>query len=70
MLFGCAGGSEPERIAAHDGMWDGIRQRDPLLYRQLTRRSMPGLVKWLPWKLRGKVMLFGYKVLCATVRLG
>jgi len=70
MLFCCAGGSEPERIAAHDGMWDGIRQRDPLLYRQLTRRSMPGLVKWLPWKLRGKVMLFGYKVLCATVRLG
>lgn len=70
MLFCCAGGSEPERIAAHGAMWDGIRQRDPLLYRQLAHRSMPALVKWLPWKLRGLAMLFGYKVLCATVRLG
>ena len=70
MLFCCAGGSEPERIAAHDGLWDHIRQRDPQLYRCLARRSMPALVKWIPWKLRGKVMLLGYRILCKTVKLG
>ena len=70
MLFCCAGGSEPERIQAHDGLWQHIRERDPQLYRRLTRRAMPMAVKWIPWKLRGKVMLFGYKVLCKTVKLG
>ena len=70
MLFCCAGGSEPERIKAHDGLWQHIRERDPQLYRRLTRRAMPMAVKWIPWKLRGKVMLFGYKVLCKTVKLG
>jgi len=70
MLFCCAGGSEPERIQAHDALWQHIKERDPRLYRRLTRRAMPMAVKWIPWKLRGKVMLFGYKVLCKTVKLG
>ena len=70
MLFCCAGGSEQERIAAHDALWDGIRSRDPLLYRHLARRSMPALVLWMPWKLRGAIMLLCYKILCGTVKLG
>jgi hypothetical protein len=40
------------------------------MYRYLSRRAMPAYVRWMPWKLRGKVMLFGYKVLCKTVKLG
>ena len=70
MMFCCAGGSEPERICAHDALWEHIRQRDPEMYRYLSRRAMPAYVRWMPWKLRGKVMLFGYKVLCKTVKLG
>ena len=70
MMFCCAGGNEPERIAAHQALWEHIRQRDPKLYQHLSRRSMPALVKWMPWRMRGKMMLLGYKILCKTVKLG
>lgn len=70
MLFCCAGGSEAERIAAHNAMWDHIREKDPRLYRWLARGGMPAMVKWMPWKLRGKVMRLGYLLLCKTVKLG
>lgn len=70
MLFCCAGGSEPERIAAHEALWAHIRQQDPELYRFFSRRAMPAMVRWMPWKLRGKFMLLGYRVLCRFVKLG
>lgn len=70
MLFCCAGGSDPERIAAYDAMWAHIRQQDEKLYRYLSCRGLPATVKWLPWKLRGKVMRLGYLLLCKTVKLG
>lgn len=70
MLFCCAGGSEPERIALHDGMWAKLKEKDAALYKCLARRGMPAMVKWMPWKIRGAVMSFGYKVLCKFVKLG
>ncbi len=70
MLFCCAGGSEPERIAAHEALWDHIRQTDPALYRHLAHRALPATMKWMPWKMRGFVMLHGYHVLCKVVKLG
>ena len=70
MMFCCAGGSDAERIAAHDALWEDIHQRDPRMYQYLTRKSMPALTKWMPWKLRGRVMLLGYKLLCKVVKLG
>ena len=70
MLFCCAGGNEPERIAAHNALWGHIKEQDPQMYHCLTHRAMPMLVKWIPWKLRGKIMLFGYRILCKTVKLG
>lgn len=70
MMFCCAGGSEPERIKAHDALWEHIKQTDPQLYHCLAHRAMPMMIKWIPWKIRGKVMLFGYKVLCKTIKLG
>lgn len=70
MMFCCAGGSEPARIAAHDELWEHIRQQDPDLYNCLAHRSMPVTLKWMPWKLRGKCMLIGYKLLCKFVKLG
>ncbi len=70
MMFCCAGGSEAERIAAHDELWQHIRDNDPDLYNCLAHRSMPAMLKWLPWKVRGKCMLIGYKLLCKFVKLG
>lgn len=70
MMFCCAGGSEPERIAAHDALWDRLREKDPALYHELAHRSMPVMLRWMPWKMRGKCMLVGYKLLCRFVKLG
>ena len=70
MLFCCGGGDDEKRRREHQEMWDRIKHNDPDLYRYLTRRSLPALVKWLPWKLRGWCMVFGYKVLCKFVKLG
>jgi len=70
MMFCCAGGSEPERIAAYNELWDHIRKKDPDLYNCLAHRSMPAFLKWMPWKMRGKCMLVGYKLLCRFVKLG
>lgn len=70
MLFCCAGGNEPERIAAHDKMWEDLKASDPKLYNHLSKKQLPALMLKLPWKLRGRVMLFGYKILCKFVKLG
>lgn len=70
MLFSCAGGSERRRIEAHDALWQHIRRQDPAMYRYLAQRSLPVLVRWMPWNFRGKFMRFGYKILCRTVKLG
>lgn len=70
MMFCCAGGSEPERIAAHEELWQHIRDNDPDLYNFLAHRGMPMAFKWMPWKMRGKCMLVGYKILCKFVKLG
>ncbi len=70
IMFCCAGGNEPERIAAYQELWQHIRQQDPALYRCLAFRSMPAAVHWLPWKFRGLTMKVGYKGLCKFVKLG
>lgn len=70
MMFCCAGGSEPERIAAHEELWQHIRERDPAMYNCLAHRSMPVFLNWMPWKLRGRCMKIGYKLLCKFVKLG
>ena len=70
MMFCCSGGSDPQRIAEHQALWDHIEKNDPKMYVFLTKKAWPSTVKWMPWKFRGKAMLFGYKVLCKTTKLG
>ena len=70
MLFCCGGGDDEKRRLEHQQMWDHIKQNDPGMYRYLTRRGLPATVKWMPWKIRGFFMVFGYKVLCKFVKLG
>ena len=60
MMF-TAGGKEdiPGRKAALAELWDYVRERDGQMYAFL-RRSYPALVNWLPFRLRGRVMVAGY----------
>ncbi|MBR7186341.1 MAG: glycosyltransferase family 2 protein [Clostridia bacterium] len=69
LLFICAEDS-PERRAAYKEMWRHIKERDPKLYRKLKYRTYAVFATLLPWKLRGKLLVFGYKVLCKRVKLG
>lgn len=70
LMFCCSGGDSPERRRAYDDLWAHILERDPKLHDHLQKKGMPSMVCWMPWKLRGKAMLFGYKALCKVVKLG
>jgi len=51
-------------------MWDDLEERDPDLFQYLTKKGLPALSVWMPWKMRGKAMLWGYNVLCKVIKLG
>ncbi len=70
MMFCCSGGDTPERKKAYQDLWSHILERDPKLYHYLSKKGLPALVKWMPWKMRGVTMLGGYKVLCKLIKLG
>lgn len=70
LLFCTSGGNNEKRKAEYQAMWDHILQRDPQLYDHLRRKGLPALVTWMPWELRGKSMLIGYKALCKLIKLG
>ena len=70
MMFCCSGGDDEIRRAAYNQMWDELKERDPKLYDFLYHKSLPAMCTWMPWKLRGSFMLFGYKVLCKFLKLG
>lgn len=69
LLFVCAKYSK-ERKAALKEMWRHIKQNDKKMYSMLRHRSYAVSVNWLPWKLRGALLVFGYNVLCKKVKLG
>ena len=69
ILFCTSGGDDEKRKSAYLALWKHIRYRDPELYRRM-RRSYPALLVYLPWKLRGKVALWGYHMLCRRIPLG
>lgn len=70
MMFCCSGGDSPERKQAYEELWKHIKERDPKLHQFLQHRGMPAAVVWMPWKLRGTTMLWGYRLLCKVVKLG
>ena len=51
-------------------LWRDLRKKDQALYWFLRYRSMNTLVNFLPWKLRGYLMLKGYLYLAKKVKLG
>ncbi len=62
--------NEKERKDALNEMWRSIKEIDEQLYWKLRFRSAPTLVNYIPWKLRGIVMVSGYKYLRRRLRLG
>jgi len=69
IFFTVAKDGEDRRIALSD-LWSFIKLRDKELYRFLRWRSMPLMVNYLPWRLRGVIMIAIYKVLKSRLKLG
>jgi hypothetical protein len=59
-----------ERREALKEMWLYIKKSDYELFRFLRWRAMPMMVSCLPWRLRGYVMVTGYKYLRKRLKLG
>ncbi len=59
-----------DRREALTGLWSFIKKKDYKLYLFLKWRSMPSMVNYLPWRLRGIIMTAGYKVLQRRLKLG
>ncbi len=61
---------EKERRRDFGNMWQFIKTNDLKLYWKLRLLSSPTLVNYLPWKLRGWIMVMGYKFLRRRLHLG
>lgn len=70
ILFTVAGIDNDERRDALKEMWLFIKNFDYKLYRFLRWKSKPMMVSCLPWRLRGRVMVTGYKFLRSRLKLG
>lgn len=70
MMFCCSGGDDELRRQEYDALWEYIRERDPKLFDYMKHKGLPAIVAWMPWKVRGKTMLAGYKALCKLIKLG
>lgn len=70
MMFCCSGGDDPERRQAYRAYWAHTAEQDARLSKHIRTRGLPALVCWMPWHLRGYVLLTGYKVLCKINKLG
>lgn len=69
LMFTC-GRVSKERKADCKEMWRVIKQTDKKLYRRIKYRGYALAVVVLPWCIRGKIMMAGYKIICRRVKLG
>lgn len=69
LFFTCAECS-PERKAALKDFWQFIKEHDKKMYRKMRSRSYATVVNYLPWKLRGAILSWGYGILCKRIKLG
>lgn len=70
MMFCCSGGDDAQRRSAYREYWEYTVQKDPQLSKYIRTKGLPAIVCWMPWKLRGGVMLLGYNILCKINKLG
>lgn len=55
------GKSTKERKEDYKALWNGLKKTDRKLYKRLKHRSYSVLINWMPFSLRSKIMLAGYK---------
>lgn len=70
MMFCCSGGDDAARREAYNEFWKHLGEQDPKLCLYLKKKSLPMFVYWMPWKIRGATMLWGYNILCKINKLG
>lgn len=61
---------DKDRKKTYKEMWAHIKARDKAMYKKLRHRSYPTVVVYLPWRLRGAIMGWGYDFLCKKIKLG
>ena len=69
ILFTVAKDGKERRDDLED-LWKFIKHQDVKLYKMLRFRSFPAIVNYIPWRLRGIVMVIGYKYLRRRLKLG
>lgn len=71
-IFFAAGGKDNRAARKEnlDALWKHIKEKDKKLYNKLRYRSLPAIISWLPFGIRGAVAAAGYKFLCKFVKLG
>ena len=69
ILFTVAKDEEKRKEDLHE-LWVFLKNHDLKLYRFLRWRAMPVMVNILPWRLRGKIMVSGYKIIRNRLKLG
>ena len=70
MMFCCSGGDDSERRKNYEDFWRYLAETDPKLCEYLKTKGLPVVVHWMPWKMRGITMLWGYNALCKINKLG
>ena len=66
----CCGKVTRERKLAVKEMWHKIKWFDKKLYRKIRYGGYTFFAVILPWRLRSKALLWGYKVICRRIKLG
>ncbi len=69
-IFFTVAKDDSERRENLKNLWEFIKEHDFKLYRRLRLRSIPAIVNYLPWRLRGVIMVLGYKYLSKRIKLG
>ncbi|MCD8040341.1 MAG: glycosyltransferase [Clostridia bacterium] len=69
-LYFTCGKDEAERRSGLKEMWQNVKVNDKKMYKFLRYRTYAAILMPLPWKLRGAVAGFFYKMLCKVVKLG
>lgn len=69
LLFAC-GKVSKERKQDVKRMWLDIKSHDKKLYRKVKYGGYPLAAVILPWCIRGRIMMFAYRILCKRDKLG
>lgn len=69
-LFYICSAYSKERKTAYKEMWEHIKRNDRKMYNRLRHGSYSTLVVYLPWKVRGAICMYVYKVLCKKKKMG